>query len=402
MRVVIAVDGSTGDVHPMLLLAATLLRDQHDVLLCAPPDFEADAQNRGVPFVACGTQVRAYLRRSAARMGSGLALIREARRYIDQATQAQFALLPAVARGADLIVAAGLQFGARSVADLHGARYQFIAYTPVLFPSREHPAIFVARQTLPGWMNQLTWRALEWMLRRDGSRIAQLRAQLGQGPVDNPFDYLLGDRPVLAADHGLAPPPSDLSREILQVAALVGANREPLGADVEAFLAQGSPPVYFGFGSMTDPNPEKTTRLVLDAVAQIGCRAIVSAGWAELGTGTLPSHVLRVGTVSHVHLFPRVSLVVHHGGAGTTTTAFRAGVPQLVVPHVLDQNYFAHRIFRLGLGPRPIAKSKLSVRSLVDGVKAVLENDSFRASAVAHAAAPVDSVEETARRILQQ
>jgi vancomycin aglycone glucosyltransferase len=124
----------------------------------------------------------------------------------------------------------------------------------------------------------------------------------------------------------------------------------PAPPKLEAFLEQGEPPVYIGFGSMTDPNPRITTRAVLAGVTDAGCRAVLSEGWAGLGGGGLPEHVMVVGSVPHASLFRRVAAVVHHGGAGTTTMAARAGVPQIVVPHVLDQYYWAERVSRLGVG----------------------------------------------------
>ena len=102
---------------------------------------------------------------------------------------------------------------------------------------------------------------------------------------------------------------------------------------------------------MPDPDPRTTTDGLLAAIEAIGCRALISRGWAGLGEAALPEHVMVVGSVSHARLFPRVAAVVHHGGAGTTHTAARAGVPQVVVPHLLDQYYFARRVHDLGVAP---------------------------------------------------
>jgi vancomycin aglycone glucosyltransferase len=123
-----------------------------------------------------------------------------------------------------------------------------------------------------------------------------------------------------------------------------------------------------GFGSMTDPDPGSTTRRLLDAIAGLGVRAVLSRGWAGLGDGPMPEDVFVTGPVSHAHLFPHVAVVVHHGGAGTTTTAARAGVPQVVVPHVLDQYYWAKRVADLGLGPPPLARRGLEPAGLVRAV----------------------------------
>jgi vancomycin aglycone glucosyltransferase len=133
--------------------------------------------------------------------------------------------------------------------------------------------------------------------------------------------------------------------------------------------------VYLGFGSMTDPDPAAATRLVLEAVQRAGVRAVLSAGWAGLGDLPLPEHVMVVGSVSHAALFRRVAVVVHHGGAGTTTTAARAGVPQILVPHVLDQFHWAHRVAKQGLGPPALPRRRLRAEALAESILAIRDNE---------------------------
>jgi vancomycin aglycone glucosyltransferase len=144
---------------------------------------------------------------------------------------------------------------------------------------------------------------------------------------------------------------------------------------LDAFLRAGEPPVYIGFGSMTDPDPAAGTRLVLEAVARAGVRAVLSSGWAGLGDAPLPESVTVTGPVSHASLFRRVAAVVHHGGAGTTTTAARAGAPQILVPHVLDQFHWAERVTRLGLGPAALPRRRLRAERLADAIASLRDNE---------------------------
>ena len=146
---------------------------------------------------------------------------------------------------------------------------------------------------------------------------------------------------------------------------------------------------------MTDPDPARTTRELLEAISRLGCRALISRGWAGLGEGALPEGVMALDPVPHPSLFPRLAAVVHHGGAGTTHTAARAGVPQILVPHVLDQFYFARRVVALGIGPPAIARTRLSVERLAGTLGATFENDLLveRARELAerlHALGPVE------------
>jgi vancomycin aglycone glucosyltransferase len=196
------------------------------------------------------------------------------------------------------------------------------------------------------------------------------------------FAHFLGEAPLLAADEELAPAPRRARVPVEVIGCLHPFDADaPLPEKLEAFLASGEPPVYVGFGSMTDPAPAATTRLVLDAVARAGVRAILSRGWAGLGEGPLPEGVMEIGPVSHAALFRRVAVVVHHGGAGTTTMAARAGTPQVVVPHLLDQHYFGARVVDLGLGPPPLLRRRLRADELAAALSSLRDNELVAARA---------------------
>src|SRR5262249_1297763 len=162
------------------------------------------------------------------------------------------------------------------------------------------------------------------------------------------LDYVLTDHTWLAADAALAPAPATPGREIFQTGAWVLADSTPLPADLEAFLRRGEPPIFAGFGSMP-ARTDATLRLIAAARA-VGRRIIVSRGWADLDVIDDAPDCVTVDDVSHDVLFPQVAAVVHHGGAGTTAAAARAGVPQVITPMFSDQFYWASRIVALGVG----------------------------------------------------
>ncbi len=181
-----------------------------------------------------------------------------------------------------------------------------------------------------------------------GAALNSGRAALGLAPVDNVRDHVVTDRPWLAADPVLGPWPESPDLDVVQTGAWIVADRRPLPAELDAFLDAGTPPVYIGFGSM--PVFDDIARIVIDAVRMQHRRVILSRGWAGLTAVDDIGDCLVVDEVNHQALFPRVAAVVHHGGAGTTTTAARAGVPQVVVPTMMDQPYWARRVAELGIG----------------------------------------------------
>jgi sterol 3beta-glucosyltransferase len=148
------------------------------------------------------------------------------------------------------------------------------------------------------------------------------------------------------------------------------------------FLAAGPPPVYIGFGSMSDRKPEETTNLVLRALAQSKQRGILATGWGGLGQQDLPGEVFKIDRAPHDWLFPRVAAAVHHGGAGTTAASLRAGIPCVIIPHFMDQPYWGQRVVDLGVGPQFIPRDQLTEERLTSAILEALGNQSMRQSAV--------------------
>jgi vancomycin aglycone glucosyltransferase len=135
---------------------------------------------------------------------------------------------------------------------------------------------------------------------------------------------------------------------LVQTGAWILPDERPLPAELEAFLHAGPPPVYVGFGSVRAP--EDIARVAIEAIRAQGRRALVAYGWAGLAPIDDRDDCFAVGEVNQQALFGRVAAVVHHGGAGTTATAARAGAPQVVVPPWADQPYWASRVADLGIG----------------------------------------------------
>ncbi len=377
MRIAIAVEGTRGDVHPMLALGVRLRARGHQLVVCAPPDFAEDAARLELAFHPVGASVRDYLRAESRSLhGGSLAALRAGQRYFLASIERQFRELAPALSDADWVLAAGTQLAAASVAEAVGAQYRFVAYCPSLFRSVHQTPFTVPRGYLRPWQNRLAWwatlRLLAWTLR---PLIQRERARLGLPPTADPYTLLCGEAPALAAEELLAPPPEDLSHEVRIVGCLHPFEDEPLPEKLEAFLRAGEPPVYVGFGSMTDPDPAAGTRLVLEALERAGARAVLSEGWAGLGAAPLPGDVIAVASVPHAALFRRVAAVVHHGGAGTTTTAARAGVPQILVPHLLDQFHWADRVHALGLGPPPLPRRRLDPAALAEAICSTRDND---------------------------
>jgi UDP:flavonoid glycosyltransferase YjiC (YdhE family) len=149
--------------------------------------------------------------------------------------------------------------------------------------------------------------------------------------------------------------------------------------DLAAFLADGPPPIYIGFGSIVVDDPNSMTRLIFDAVRKSGIRALVSKGWGGLGADAvgIPENVFMLGNVPHDWLFKHVSCVIHHGGAGTSAAGFALGKPTVVVPFFGDQPWWGAMIYRAGAGPAPIPFKQLTVEKLTAAISEALKPETL-------------------------
>ncbi|WP_312856646.1 glycosyltransferase [Phytoactinopolyspora halotolerans] len=145
------------------------------------------------------------------------------------------------------------------------------------------------------------------------------------------------------------------------------------------FLANGEDaPIYIGFGSMVGTDPEGTTRAILKAIGTLNIRAILTVGWGGIRrTEQTDNRILFVDDVPLEWLFPRVRLAAHHGGVGTVSAALRAGIPQVVMPFIEDQFFYARRLHDLGVAPDPLPQHALTPQKLAKVVREALEDNSI-------------------------
>lgn len=398
MKALLIGAGSRGDVQPMTVLAQGLMRAGHEVLLCGPDHFKHFAADLGVPYEIVGTDMQAYFAEHKEITSSPLKFVQHGTRVIRGEVDTQFDGLLKFVDGKDVIIAGGVVFAAQSVAEARRIPYVPIAYTPVMFKSEDHPPILASWTRAPKWLNRATWEMVEMLIKRFvGERLHARRSALGLSPVEKVFRSFEGNTPLVAADPELCPLSEGLKPRVSQTSALTWVTDDSLPGDVEEFLQAGPPPVYIGFGSMADPDATTTTRTILEAVRAAGTRAVISRGWAKLADGPLPDGVLAIGAVSHHALFKRMAAVVHHGGAGTTAAASRSGIPQVVVPHIADQFYFASRVFAVGASPPPLPRTQFNVKRLTQALKTCISDKQLqsRARALREALKPRRGVEDT-------
>jgi UDP:flavonoid glycosyltransferase YjiC (YdhE family) len=386
MRVLLAPHGSRGDVQPMLALARALRDAGHDAAFVAPSNFVPWLRSHGFAAEPNGIDVEALLQQGAENLQS----LRWQLRHLTGMIETLFTSLAPASEGADLVVGSGIQLAAPSIAEWRDVPCAYASFCPCALPSARWPPPPVKIHSLPRWLNRLLWDVggpiTSLVLR---GPINRGRSALGLRPVDDVLSHVSGDLTLVAADRDLAPFADDMpDRAVGTDAWIAGDDGADLDPRVDAFLRADPAPVYVGFGSMVAPRAAQLAETTIAAVHAVGRAAIVAGGWAGLDRYLAQDDgVLVAATLPHGRVLPRVAAAIHHGGAGTTTAAARAGAPQVILPHILDQFFWARRIAELGIGPRAIPVNLVTADVLAERVEAAVADPAIRARAAALAPA---------------
>ena len=354
MKITFLTYGTDGDTRPLLALAQAVVARGHDAHVLGDVAGAGRARALGIPFTALAGDMRASFTPGGAfgallRDGADMAkLMRACAAQARDHTRPWLETACAVARGSDALVYSGLAgFVGLAAADGLGIPCIGAAMWPMT-PTRAFAPPFLGGRRLPGWLNLLAHRAfdhLAWSM--FGPALNRARAQVfGAAPRRRPWrgnPILYGCSPTLLARPGDWPAGAEITGS-WQLPPAPGW--QPPRALLD-FLNGGPPPVYIGFGSMAGIDAATLTAAI-GAVAQER-RVLFQPGWSGIDAARLPPGVFVLDDTPHDWLFPHMALVVHHGGAGTTHAAARAGVPSVVVPFAGDQFFWAQRLVARGI-----------------------------------------------------
>ena len=391
MNILVLTIGTRGDVQPHIALAEGLHRASHAVTVCTSPRYEDVVRARGLGYSFLSDDIIAIVESAEGRaaiesMSSLISGVRAAVEVGRRTGQIQRDLVrdgwaAAQETDPDLILyhpkmAAGLQYAGKL-----GIPAVMAPLYPLFLPTAAYPNLGLPRlnlgRRLGGVYNRATHRLVLKIVSAVSARYyGEWRKTHGLPPQPRGLDAVHradGTRvPFLNGwSQHVAPDPLDWPGGV-ETAGYWFLNRpdgwEPLAA-LEAFLSVGPEPVYVGFGSMAARRPERTTRIVLDALSRAGLRGVLASGWGGLTPDDLPESVYLLGRVPHDWLFPRVAAVVHHGGAGTTAAGLRAGRPTVICPFFGDQSFWGRRVHELGAGPAPLPQKELTAERLAAALR---------------------------------
>lgn len=380
MKITLTPFGSRGDVYPLAYLGMKLVQRGHSVRMCATPENRTFLEGQGFECIYIGSDFKEIVNRLSSFMGKPFQLISPSLKLLREELHLQFEQLAEVLPDSDLIIGSGIQFLSKTIAQYHHIPYRHIFHVPVIIPSAYHAPYIFPWYNLPRWLNRSLWSiyaAMTDVLLMKTINTFRTLYKLKPASLSTYVDF--GEF-ILAVTPELAKPAPDTT-VLLQADYLFPQQSGTISPDLQKFLDDGEPPVYVGFGSMGDAHPEKTINTVFDVVQSLNIRAIISKGWAEYTSLKKSDRIFYADNEPHLLLFPKTRVVIHHGGAGTTSSAAACGVPQIIVPNVLDQYFWGHRIEELNIGIMVPSKKKFDTRNLVPVLKSLFNNPSIEQSA---------------------
>ena len=391
MRIALLAVGTRGDVQPYIGLGAGLKAAGHDVRLVSHADFEAVARQKELDFAPISGPFKKMLETDAGQawLDSGRNLFQFMTGYVKLFRPVLRKMLEAAwdaCQDVDAVFYSTLALGGHDIAE----KLRIPCYSIHLQPwSRTR--VF-SMFPLPGWLptieayNMLSYIVGEqvfWQpFRRTLNEFRREVLDLEPLPLYGPHEKLHRDRVPFFYGYSpsVVPRPDDWPNW-LHVTGYWFMPRQDSWQppeDLVEFLESGPPPVYIGFGSMRSSDPRALTRKVVEALDLTGQRGILLTGWGGLDGDDLPDHVFRIDAVPHDWLFPKMAAVVHHGGAGTTATALRAGVPSIITPFFADQFFWASRVAELGVAPDPIPLKSLDAPQLAKAIHNAVREPAMR------------------------
>jgi UDP:flavonoid glycosyltransferase YjiC (YdhE family) len=357
MKFVLAAHGTRGDVEPCATVGVELQRRGHEVRIAVPPNLVGFVESAGLCGVAygpdTGEQVVAVadFTHNAFKIQNPANVFRDLRGLFVEGWAEMSRTLTSLAGGADLLLTGQTYHGVvANVAEYHGVPVAGLHH----FPVRVNGQIGVPFLPSPAPVARSTLRAAWWLYSHVITKPYEdaQRRELGLPATAVPAWQRMAENGTLeiqAYDEAVFP---KLAAEWNGRRSFVGALTLELGADtddeVAEWIAAGSPPIYFGFGSTPVRSPAETVSMIAEACAELGERALIYSG-GESSTAP-PDHVKLVGQIRYTRILPMCHAAVHHGGAGTTAASLRAGLPTLVLWDVADQFIWATQVKRLRVG----------------------------------------------------
>jgi sterol 3beta-glucosyltransferase len=387
MRFVLAAFGSRGEGDPLIALGLQLQNHGHEVLVVAMEEHHAQAQAFSVPFHKVDGNLKAALQLPENRelwTWKRDAVERWSRNFYYPAFRRMLDSIWEQSQNADVLILGVSLAAAQQVGERLNIPTFITACWPALSPTWHFPHMLGPQLKLGPLFNRLSYGLNRLGTASQYKVIANWhRETLKVRPPWRYQNYLKrhGRRlPVLYCYSELLwPSPPDWDDSIC-VSGYWSLPEDPTWKAPKTlldYLQDGPSPICISFSSIIGPHPEKTTTVIAEAIRRMPHRVLVCGGWGGLQNAGLPENAFFIECAPFQWLFPKVKLVVHHGGAGIVATTLKAGKPAVICPVIGDHPYWARLVQQRGAAPPFRMHHELTSDWLVESIQTAVETPSM-------------------------
>jgi len=381
MKIAITTVGTRGDLQPFIALGLGLRDSGYEVLIVSSKNEEAFVKNYGLNFFSLNVDIQKLMGGDEVQeMSKGnnplkfiISHLKGSKKLKQLMVDTQAEIWTACQTADIIIFHPGMPLGFFIAQEKK--RISVMANPFPVISTKNYPAIlFYTSLRLGGLFNKITHKIFEklfWSLSKSAvvefwNKSVTIKMNFSVSPIRQQID---SGMPVINGYSNVFFHQPDDWHDNIHTTGNWFIDNEPNfvpPTELTNFIDNGQQPIYTGFGSMKDIESFKTTlNVIKKALYQTRQRAVVGLGWSKLAYNeSIPDNIFLIESIPHTWLFPKMKTVIHHGGAGTTATGLRAGKPTIIIPHNADQPAWGQRVFELGVGSKPIKKTKLEAGNL--------------------------------------
>lgn len=392
MRIGMMAIGSTGDVKPYLLLAKELKNRGHEIQMCAFKNFREDVEKQGFDFVAIDRDARDFMKQVLNNNKGGIDYLKNATQEINVLAESLLDAADKVAQDCDVLISS--YFG--GLGAKLSAKYNKYFVQTHYYPMDTNDIAPIS--SAKGFLFGPAYYRLSYklgyliinMVEKYYIRKFKEQYHLADTKISTSPNYEINGKkfPVIYAISKYVFPPYEKWEDNIHVAGYFMDNSPvdyQASEELMAFIKSGAPPVYIGFGSMLSGKLQKYLTMTIKACQIAGVRAIVVQGWKDLEDRNY-DNIFFAEAMPHNFIFKHVAGVIHHGGAGTFAAGISNACPTMVLPFGGDQGFSCNRAYQLGIGPKPLIQELMTVHTLSERIKDLVDNEDYKLQAASLAA----------------
>ncbi|MCP4121261.1 MAG: glycosyltransferase family 1 protein [Bacteroidetes bacterium] len=380
MKIILTAVGSTGDVEPFIPISIGLKQKGHEVLVCSNDVYKEKFISKGIEFKKVGPAVDMEEMKGVREKLEKLSPLKQ----LDYLVKTVFLKegdkfyedCKKYSKGFDLGICHSLDFLGQHALIENQIPWISVVLCPGIVPAKYNSPMHLPN--LGRLFNPLLWKIFDRMKRPSEKKVEAYLFQLNKKErrisITGNFSPYLN---LVASCHAFNSLGADVNKTFYQTGnfgASAMASNYKAPDKLALFLSKKKPELVFTFGSMGGDDGSVISEIFYDTIEELGVNAVIVKGWGNIESNRKSDNIFHTDYVPYDYLFQHTKIVIHHGGAGTTYMASRAGKPSIIIPHLADQQYWGNELKRIGIGGRPIHKKKLTSVKLIKEIRKMLNS----------------------------